>query len=263
MFAVMVDRGTCTFVQKTSNIQHLGALAALIADYVQEQNVVMVDQSGLGTQLHIPSFIVARNDSQLIKDHYDEEEDIMIKVELEIGNGENRVAVDVWYGGGFDFRREDIRVIRDVYQRLVESNAVFEPRIYTYSCLNCSDRIKQEYCVSNGQYCPFWPHLDNIARIDYSEFKLRLLRESLRQKCLFARQPRTHWFDYLESFLQECIHTDSRQYTHLTSVCSRQIVEGMGLNWSELEDCVDRTFEKPGDYNSDNLLLKADSRKRD
>lgn len=183
---VLVDRGGCTFVQKAENIQKFGALAALIVDNIKEntESILMSDANNKGEGLHIPTYLISYEDGEQIKKVINEEDDIMIRVSLEIGNDDNEVEYDLWYAGAFDFIHHDINQIKKVYQ-IINETAEFTPRIFTYSCVGCSEAMKEEYCISNGSYCPFWPHIEHPYKINQTDMKLRLLNETIREKCLY------------------------------------------------------------------------------
>jgi hypothetical protein len=66
---------------------------------------------------------------------------------LEIGNKDNNVEFDLWYANSYDFVKYELNKIEKVYEQLAEY-ADFEPRIYTYSCVDCSQELKREFCIS-------------------------------------------------------------------------------------------------------------------
>jgi hypothetical protein len=66
---VMVDRGTCSFVQKVRNIEKLSNVKlSIIADNQEEEseNLIMTDD-GTGMTINIPSFIIRKRDAEIIK----------------------------------------------------------------------------------------------------------------------------------------------------------------------------------------------------
>lgn len=64
----MVDRGTCSFVQKVRNIEKRGVKLAIVADDQEEEseNLIMTDD-GSGHTIDIPSFIIRKKEADLIK----------------------------------------------------------------------------------------------------------------------------------------------------------------------------------------------------
>ena len=57
---IMVERGGCSFVKKTLNIQKIGAKLAVIADNIDEDegSVIMVDYKNDGDLVHIPTYLI-------------------------------------------------------------------------------------------------------------------------------------------------------------------------------------------------------------
>ena len=69
---------------------------------------------------------------------------------------DNRVEYEFWYSTIIDidyWRLYDI----SLYQRALQANALFTPRILTYSCKYCSEEVRQTQCLANGEYCPYFP----------------------------------------------------------------------------------------------------------
>lgn len=62
--------------------------------------------------------------------------------------------------------------------RLFEADALFTPRVLTYSCTNCDDEMKKDNCFSNGEYCAYQPKVTNYVLEGISG--KQMLQESLR-----------------------------------------------------------------------------------
>jgi len=65
----MVDRGNCTFVTKTRNVQALGGHLALIVnnnDKEDIKDIIMVDD-GTGQDIYIQAVLISRKDGEKIK----------------------------------------------------------------------------------------------------------------------------------------------------------------------------------------------------
>lgn len=66
---IMVDRGNCTFVTKTRNIQNIGGHLALIVnnrDNDSVDNILMIDD-GTGSDITIPAILINHEDGEKIK----------------------------------------------------------------------------------------------------------------------------------------------------------------------------------------------------
>ena len=62
---VLLDRGSCTFVQKARNAEYFGAALAIIADNVdlETPNMVVMEDDGSGHSLTIPSVLLSKADA--------------------------------------------------------------------------------------------------------------------------------------------------------------------------------------------------------
>jgi hypothetical protein len=154
---VIADRGNCTFVTKVRNIEKLGVKLAIICDSKSEytQNVIMGDD-GSGNSVNIPSFILGKKDCENIKDTIKmTNSSVYVRTEIDIVHPDNRVEYEYWFSSVLD---QDPWVLYDLslYQKALDSNALFTPRVLTYSCKYCSDEFKSKNCLVNGEYCPFY-----------------------------------------------------------------------------------------------------------
>jgi hypothetical protein len=130
---------------------------AIIADSFKEdtENLIMADD-GTGHSINIPSFIIRFNDGNKIKEILNNNKTVYIKNELEMVHPDNRVEYEMWYSTILDFEKWKIYDIAN-YQRALQNNSLFTPRILTYSCKYCSQEVKEKNCLSDGDYCPFFP----------------------------------------------------------------------------------------------------------
>jgi hypothetical protein len=155
----MVDRGSCTFVTKVRNIEKLGVHLGIVADDKIEvsENLIMSDD-GNGNSVNIPSFIIRRQDAESIKEQLKNSSSagVYIKAELEIVHPDNRVEYDLWYSTVLDLQSWLVYDM-SLYQRALDSSALFTPRILTYSCRSCSEDMKRSQCLADGKYCPYFP----------------------------------------------------------------------------------------------------------
>lgn len=77
----MVDRGNCTFVTKTSNVEKLGGKFALIVNSnlnEDPESVIMIDD-GRGSHLRIPAYLISHKSGRFIKKSLDKNEHVIIK----------------------------------------------------------------------------------------------------------------------------------------------------------------------------------------
>ncbi len=88
----MVDRGNCSFVTKTRNVQNIGGHLALIVnnDNTPPENILMVDD-GTGKDIIIPAILISKADGEKIKDFLRKSsqsvrENVLVSVEFDIVN---------------------------------------------------------------------------------------------------------------------------------------------------------------------------------
>ncbi len=89
---IMVDRGNCSFVTKSRNVQNLGGSLALIINNREDENVeniLMMDDSS-GSDIYIPTVIISKMDGAKIKQFLIEnknntvQHDIIMTIEFDI-----------------------------------------------------------------------------------------------------------------------------------------------------------------------------------
>lgn len=64
----MVDRGSCTFVTKTQNVEKMGGKFAIIVDdkYERTDLIQMIDD-GRGYLVHTPAYLISKEDGDRFK----------------------------------------------------------------------------------------------------------------------------------------------------------------------------------------------------
>ena len=156
---ILLDRGNCSFTTKVRNVEQTGMKMTVIADNKEEdtENLIMADD-GSGHSINIPSFIIPKKDADKIKEALTKTS-IYIKAECEMVHPDNRVEYELWYSTILDLNPMLLDSMNK-YQNLLSSNALFTPRILSYSCDYCSDSVKEENCLVNGKYCAHLPKHD-------------------------------------------------------------------------------------------------------
>ena len=69
---------------------------------------------------------------------------------------DNRVEYEFWYSTILDMDFDKLVDIA-LFQKALNKHALFTPRIFTYQCQNCAKEIKENYCIGDGNYCPYFP----------------------------------------------------------------------------------------------------------
>jgi hypothetical protein len=183
----LADRGNCSFVTKVRNIERHGVKLAIIGDSSdgESENLIMTDD-GTGHSINIPSFIIRKHDAELIKETLLSKKDkqsVYIKAGLEMVHPDNRVEYEFWYSTILDL---DFDKLADIatFQKVLNKNALFTPRVLTYSCPMCAKEVREENCIGDGMYCPYFPANPVPTQLKGIKGK-QLIQESLRQRCVY------------------------------------------------------------------------------
>ena len=149
-----------------------------------------------------------------------------IQIDLSVYNPDDRVEYELWYSTVLDLPQQFVAEIGQ-YQKPFGTDALFTPRIISFSCPGCPPSIREEYCLSDGEYCAYqaqfhdsylpseqnqpWIIRNETGDIDtrlkfvsQNTSSLDLLYESLREKCLYLNQLEEDksmvfekWFKYI------------------------------------------------------------------
>jgi len=112
----------------------------------------------------------------------------------------------------------------------LNTQALFTPRILTYSCLYCAEEFKDKYCLVGGQYCPYFEN----SKVPESAQNLSsgaLLYESLRQRCVYDTimanngSDTEKWFHYVVEFFDHCAKNNL-----FDEACSEKYLRKVGID---------------------------------
>ena len=163
---ILVDRGFCSNPTKVRNIERFGASMALIADYRPENmdDFVMLDHSGAGHSLQIPGFMVDYDSANKIKASLESDVNVMIRASLEISNPNNEIQIGLLYSSSLDLDSQSLEAFTTLAQKSAvdRQKALLDLHIHTFACPNCPKEIKEKNCLSNGNYCAFFPKEGDI-----------------------------------------------------------------------------------------------------
>ena len=101
---------------------------------------------------------------------------------------------------------------------------------------------------------------ERLKEVSKTVGDLTLLLESLREKCLYqmeAERDSTNtyktWYKYMVYMQMDIAFRDE-----LTKENSDRAFEFLDVDPAVIEKCVNDSFEEPGNYQSDNKILRAD-----
>mmetsp|Transcript_712 Transcript_712/g.1063 ORF Transcript_712/g.1063 Transcript_712/m.1063 type:complete len:515 (-) Transcript_712:210-1754(-) len=255
-YILMVDRGSCTFVQKVRNAQRSGAAAVVIADTTclcsmgdlcQDSNAeceprepLMADD-GSGADITIPSFLMFKQDADKVKAQLRSNSMVQMEMGWSLPSPDNRVEYDLWT------TPTDL-VVRDFMQTYKEAavalgnRAYFTPHMYIYDGMlsNCQgdDGENQCYnlCTNNGRYCATDP--DN--NLDKGISGADVVVESLRRLCIWKVYGKDDgvgekWWNYVNEFMVRCDNPDF----FMSGECVDDVYKRVGINGGKVNKCMD------------------------
>ena len=67
---------------------------------------------------------------------------------------------------------------------MLDKDALFTPRMYTYNCSFCEDQFKDEHCLGNGHYCPWTADTRIPEKLKYVQEK-SYLEHAIMARCVY------------------------------------------------------------------------------
>ena len=89
----------------------MGAKFVIIADNKLERTeLIQMSDDGRGYQVHIPAYLISKEEADLIKETLalKEEHGVYVKASLTISNKDNNVVYELWSATAYDFIDWDI-----------------------------------------------------------------------------------------------------------------------------------------------------------
>jgi hypothetical protein len=211
---LLVDRGSCFFVEKAWHAQLAGADAVLVVDNVEEDLLTMADPSNAGPRadlaerVRIPSALVQKSVGDKLKSNASSSSRPIVALDWSdsIAHPDARVEWELWSttdqvcGRACDRTNGFIAEMAPAATSLEKAGAAsFSPHFVTWSC---GDRTSKErcgeMCINGGRYCA--PNPAEGADVDAAEADLvrrhkyvgaSVVAENLRQLCLFQELKNT------------------------------------------------------------------------
>ncbi|KAL4483545.1 hypothetical protein ABPG72_016826 [Tetrahymena utriculariae] len=221
----LIQRGECSFVNKSRNAQNSNGKVVIIFNDKQNEGVndiILMDQfdhSGQG--LMISTIFVAKQTGDTILNYINNNQDILIrlKVEFQRPQGKDKNKVKFWMSSMDLSSYQFLENFHNHYLDLKNDNVDidFTPHYITQSD---NDVTKQkEHCISRGKYCN--PEFQ-IGGNDLHNREVVL--EDLRQILLFQLDQEA-WWKYILLFKKNCVQ---KQVVDI-SECSERAIAFSGL----------------------------------
>jgi PA domain len=270
-YILMVNRGGCTFVNKVRNAQRSGAAGVIIADTTclcsagdscqsdvecEAREPIMADD-GSGSDITIPSFLVFKQDADIIKKEIMQDHAIRIEMAWSLPNPDARVEYELWTTPTDLVSREFQRQFKEAAVAL-GSHAYFTPHMYIYDGIKSGcrgiDGSNQCYnlCTNTGRYCATDPDNDLDKGISGAD----VVKESLRRQCIWKIYGETdgigkEWWDYVAEFMYRC---DNEDY-FASEDCVKDAMSHSGVENHKVVDCISDSGGLDGD--GENTILEA------
>lgn len=268
-FILMIDRGTCTFVQKVRNAQRAGAAAVIVADNVCmcdaendpdigcksnagfscEYRVPIMSDDGSGSDITIPSFLMFKQDADSIKDEVKNNNVVQVEMAWATPAPDDRVEYDLWTVPTDFLSVEFLQSFKKASVALGE-HAYFTPHQYVYDGIlaNCQgangENMCRTLCTNSGRYCATDP--DN--NLDEGISGADVVTEALRRICIWKHFGADDgigetWWNYVEQFLERCNTPDY----FMNKDCINDVYAHAGIEGKVVEQCMKDSGGLEGD----------------
>merc|ERR1712038_529358 len=284
-FILMVDRGTCSFVQKARNAQHAGAAGLIIADnlclcsdarclnstdsasgFVQcENNEPIMADDGSGGDITIPAFLMFKVDADLIKEEV-KERDGLVQLEMSwaMPNPDSIVEYELWTVPSEEVSKPFQKEWKDVAKKLGDHSR-FTPHQYIYDgvksrCHGMDGRnLCLSLCTNNGRYCATDPDND----LEHGITGADVVTESLRRICVWNHYGQEDgvgllYWDYIYEFLKRC---DSDDF-FANQDCINDVYKNAKIDGKRIESCMEDSGGTSADHVNTILEREIDSANR-
>lgn len=285
-FILMVDRGTCTFVQKVRNAQRVGAAAVIVADNTclcdaegeaetqchsdpnaplpcQARSPIMADD-GSGADITIPSFLMHKQDADKVKAEVMANHVVQIEMAWATPAPDDRVEYDLWSLPNNAISKNFVTTFRSAAKAL-DKHAYFTPHQFFYDGLmfNCQGKSGENachtLCTNNGRYCATDPDDDLDSGISGAD----VVTEILRRICIYKHYGEEdgiaeNYWKYMEKFSDRCEDPDFFK----NEDCLNDVYKHAEIDGGVIEQCMKDSGGLEGDV-SNSFLDKELQAKKD
>ncbi|GMI33414.1 hypothetical protein TeGR_g13315, partial [Tetraparma gracilis] len=243
-FILMVDRGDCTFVAKVRRAQAAGAAGVLIGDTMCQCDAVsagtctsdpgmacetfepIMADDGSGADITVPSFLLFKQDADLIKAQLKQNSIVQVKMSWAIPAPDDRVEWEFWSSPSDTYSKNFEKTFAPAIEALGASQ-FFTPHynIYdgvAYDCHN-NDLTCGTRCSNHGNYCALDPDGDLEKGVSGAD----VVVETLRRLCIWQHYGAdgigAKWWAYTSRFVDEC---DEANFPSLTdTACADKVMK--------------------------------------
>lgn len=255
----MVDRGDCSFAQKTRNIQSAGAQIALIINHLQNfDSIFALKDDGTGGDINISTILIPEEEGNLIKEFIRENKDnkeLISNIKLSINNSyedTSDLARFTVFFNPTDFKVYKIlNELRNMDENFFLSEKMLFTPIYTFDSNIESEEYKntliiRERCICHNRYCE-----------DYQLYEGRkgseIILEAIRQKSIYlisiSEGEKKKYFDYLNNFYEHCLKNSD-----FNVQCSENVLRKLNMNYHDkIMDYTIKSFKPEINIDKENM----------
>jgi len=209
----LIERGSCTFVQKVKNCQRAGAKGVVVYNNDKSGLLPIMADDGTGDSVLIPSIIITLEDGLALQSAVQENNGLDVEIEISWGlpRPDGRVEWELWTSSEMTSREQQFVVSFKSVLHLLGDKHLFTPH---YDIQLAMAEASEDDCSNELKYCMY-----GINDVPGRE----LLRETLTQICIYKTGQDTNdnllWWDYVEMFIENC----ANDYTKWDGICSTSV----------------------------------------
>jgi len=160
-FFVLVKRGICSNPTKVRNVEKVGGMVALIGDNRQESltQLVMEDAQGSSLPVRIPGYMIEHDAASQITEELNYS-NVYLKAELSIETQGKELTLGLFISSSVDLTSAMMTAFEKLAAAPIlatRDKSSIDIHAHTFSCPLCPSFIKSEDCISNGNYCAYFP----------------------------------------------------------------------------------------------------------
>jgi len=246
---VLIDRGSCNFVDKVKNVEDIGGHVALIVDNRPNEDptyVIMSDDSKRhGEKVNIPALLISFEDGKVLKDFYRENknnkavlDNMILQIEFEMEHTKNKVDYSIYFSSEYFNIYKTLKELYHYHKHLSE-NTLLKPYYMTIKDISGKESPN---CYSNGNYC-ISPRFD----LGINDGRL-ILKENIRQKCVYnysykEKQNSTdYYWNYMGKFHDKCIGNGT-EALNFNDACANSVLKDINLEVNDINGCISQSFD--------------------
>ncbi len=226
----MVDRGECSFVQKTRIIQEAGGQIALIVNHIQDyDSIFSISDDGTGEDIKISTILIPEIEGEILKEFIKKGEKLILNINHKLEEVDKISTVRLF------FNPADL----GVYKLLKDMSLFYNTKYFKFNPIYSFDLTKEDEefknylisknrCMCNNKYCEDFEVVEGRNGTE-------ILQEAIRQKCIYlvSNNQNTNedysgiqdnklslYFKYMNEFHDSCA-----RYSNFTTECSEDALK--------------------------------------